>query len=149
MDFSWIFYWCQILPMFCVIFGSIFFMKLKKNIQRSKHVCNFQHKFIGSQMADNNNKLALARWDFLGYLAIRWLSTKIKVCFEIRIKNDIIFVNTLFWNFDISEKKSADFSCLFTFFTKNENFKISSITNWEFHNCLIKILFCLNLCFTT
>ena len=71
LDFSWIFYWCQILPMFLVIFSSIFFMKLKKNIQRSKHVCNFQHKFIGSQMADNNNKLALARWDFLGYLAIR------------------------------------------------------------------------------
>ena len=34
---------------------------LKKNIQRSKHVCDFQCKFIGSQMADNNNKLVLAR----------------------------------------------------------------------------------------
>ena len=59
------------------------------------------------------------------------------------MENYKIFVNNFFWNFDISEKKSADFSCLFTFFTKNENFKITFITNWELHNCQFWIAICL------
>ena len=65
----------------------------------------------------------------MSYFTLGVWTTKVKVCFDIRIKNDKIFLNNFFTNFDVSEKKSADFSCLFTFFTKNENFKITSKTN--------------------
>ena len=75
-----------------------------------------------------------------------WWTAKIKVCFDITIKNDKIFVNTLFWNFDISEKKSADFSCLFTFFQKIYKFKNIYGTISELHNCLIKYTICLHFC---
>ena len=117
--FSWTSYRCQIFADVPCHFWFIFFIKLKKHIKRSKPVCNFQSKLIGSQLADNNNKLVLARLDFLWYLAIRWLSTKIKVCFKIKMEDCTTFLNTIFPNFDVSEKKSADFSCLFTFFFKN------------------------------
>ena len=63
------------------------------------------------------------------YFTLGGWTTKTKVCFDITMEKYKIFVNNFFWNFDTSEKKSADFSCLFTFFTKNENFKIASITN--------------------
>ena len=63
------------------------------------------------------------------YFMLGGLTIKMKVCFDITIKNDKIFLNIIFQNFDVSVKKSADFSCLFTFLSKNESFKISSITN--------------------
>ena len=61
-----------------------------------------------------------------------WTS-KNEVCLDITIKNDNIFSKKLFWNFDVSEKKSADFSCLFTFF-QNKNFSLVDLTMfWGFH----------------
>ena len=67
-----------------------------------------------------------------------------KVGFDITIKNDKIFFNKLFWNFDVSEKKSADFSCLFTFFQKNCESKIFFTTFWELHNWQFWIAICLH-----
>ena len=55
----------------------------------------------------------------MSYFTLGAWTTKVKVCFDIRIKNDKIFSNNFFTNFDVSEKKSADFSCLFTFFQKD------------------------------
>ena len=59
----------------------------------------------------------------MSYFKLGAWTTKIKVCFDITIENYKIFVNNFLWNFDISEKKSADFSCLFTFFQKICKFK--------------------------
>ena len=127
--FSWTSYRCQIFADVPCHFWFIFFIKLKKHIKRSKPVCNFQSKLIGSQLADNNNKLVLARLDFLWYLAIRWLSTKIKVCFKIKMEDCTTFLNTNFPNFDVSEKKSADFSCLFTFLIEFRNSLMSLLNS--------------------
>ena len=63
------------------------------------------------------------------YFMLGGWTTETKVCFDITMENYKIFVNNFFVNFDILEKKSADFSCLFTFFTKNEIFKITLVTN--------------------
>ena len=49
--------------------------------------------------------------------------------------------NKLFWKFDVSVKKSADFSCLFTFFLKNVNSKKINAINCEIHNYWKKMLF--------
>ena len=52
--------------------------------------------------------------------------------------------NKFFWNFHISEKKSADFSCLFTFFQKNCKIILIFPTFWELHNCKFKLAICLH-----
>ena len=71
-------------------------------------------------------------------------TTKTKVCSNIRIKNAKTLFNKFFWNFDISDKKSADFSCLFTFFQKNCKSIIFFTTFWELHNCHFWIAICLH-----
>ena len=74
-----------------------------------------------------------------------WKITKSKVCFDIRIKNDKIFFNKLFWNFDISDKKSADFSCLFTFFQMKTKLWLDPTTFWQFLKFWQKLDVCLYL----
>ena len=47
-------------------------------------------------------------------------------------------------NFDVSDKKSADFSCLFTFFQKNCKIILIFPTFWELHNCKFMLAICLH-----
>ena len=77
-----------------------------------------------------------------------WLSggwtTKTKVWSYMRIKNAKTLFNKSFWNFDISDKKSADFSCLFTFFKKNcKSIKLFTIF-WELHSWQLELVICLH-----
>ena len=65
----------------------------------------------------------------MSYFTLGGWTIKMKVCFDMTIKNDKIFFNIIFQNFDVSEKKSADFSCLFTFFRKICKFKQIDTTN--------------------
>ena len=78
------------------------------------------------------------------FSAIGLLTTKMKVCCHIWIKNGKFLFNKFFWNFHISEKKSADFSCLFTFFQKNCKIILIFSTFWELHNCQFKLAICLH-----
>ena len=59
-------------------------------------------------------------------------------------KNGKFLFNNFFWNFHISVKKSADFSCLFTFFQKNCKIILIFPTFWELHNCKFKLAICLH-----
>ena len=76
-------------------------------------------------------------------------TTQIKVCLELRLKNAKTLFLWIFWNFEISDKKSADFGCLFTFFQKYCKFMIISSTFWELHNCQLKLAICLHFGITT
>ena len=62
-------------------------------------------------------------------------TTKTMVWFDIRIKDAKTLFNKFFWNFDIPDKKSADFSCLFTFFQKNCKSILFFTIFWELYNC--------------
>ena len=110
--------------------------------QRSKINWIFQRDFFHFNFtADNKQWISGLRYFTLG-----WWTAKTKVCFDITIKSDKIFVNALFWNFDITGKKSADFSCLFTFFQKIYKFKNNYGTIWELHTFQIKYDICLHFC---
>ena len=121
---------------------SIWRQIAKHGYQRCKINWIFQrHFFHFNFTADRTVDISKMRYFTLG-----WWTAKTKVCFDITIKNEKIFVNKLFWNFDVSEKKSADFSCLFTFFQKIYKFKNIYGTISELHNCLIKYAICLHFC---
>ena len=96
--------------------------------------------FYYLQMAVNNKTWILV-WDVW---PLGGLTTKMKVCRHIWIEKGKFLFNKIFRNFDISEKKSAGFSCLFTFFQKNCKIKIIFTTFWELHNCLFKFAICLH-----
>ena len=66
-----------------------------------------------------------------------------KVCCHIWMTNGKILFNKIFRYCDISDKKSADFSCLFTFFQKNCKSIIFCTIFWELHNCQFWIAICL------
>ena len=88
----------------------------------------------------NNKTWALAwhSWLLVGG------TTKTMVWFDIRIKDAKTLFNKFFWNFDISDKKSADFSCLFTFFKKNcKSIKLFNIY-WELHSWQLELVICLH-----
>ena len=88
-----------------------------------------------------NNKTWVLVWHSL---LLGGGTTKTMVWFDIRIKDAKTLFNKIFWNFDISDKKSADFSCLFTFFKKNcKSIKLFTI-HWELHNCQFWIAVCLH-----
>ena len=111
--------------------------------QRSKINWIFQRDFFHFNFtADNKQWISGMRYFILG-----WWTAKTKVCFDIKIKSDKIFVNALFWNFDVSEKKSADFSCLFTFFQKKYRFSFIFVVYWELPNNLYKFHICIHFCF--
>ena len=88
-----------------------------------------------------NNKTWVLVWGF--WLLGGW-TTKTKVWSDIWIKNAKTLFNKIFQNFDVSDKKSADFSCLFTFFQKNCKSKIFFTTFWELHNWQFWIAICLH-----
>ena len=88
-----------------------------------------------------NNKTWILVWGF--WLLGGW-TTKTKVWSNIWIKNAKNLFNKNFQNFDVSDKKSADFSCLFTFFQKNCESKIFLTTFWELHNWQFWIAICLH-----
>ena len=113
--------------------------------QRSKINWIFQRDFFHFNFTADNKQWISG----LSYFTLGWWTAKTKVCFDITIKSDKIFVNALFWNFDVSEKKSADFSCLFTFFQKIYKFKNDYGTIWELHTCRIKYDICLHFCVIT
>ena len=113
--------------------------------QRCKINWIFQrHFFHFNFTADRTVDISKMRYFTLG-----WWTAKTKVCFDITIKNRKFFVNKLFWNFDVSEKKSADFSCLFTFFQKIYKFKNIYGTISELHTCQVKYDICLHFCVIT
>ena len=89
------------------------------------------------------SKLTLSLW-LLGVS-----TTQIKVCLELRLKNAKTSFIWIFWNFEISDKKSADFSCLFTFFQKCYKFMMISTTFWELYNCQLELATCLHFGITT
>ena len=62
-----------------------------------------------------------------------WKITNSKVCYVGILTNGTFFVYMTYPNFEFSFKKSADFSCLFTFFqTRKKNWQLFT-TFWEFH----------------
>ena len=73
-----------------------------------------------------------------------WKITNSKVCYVGILTNGTFFVYMTYPNFEFSFKKSADFSCLFTFFqTRKENWQLFT-TFWEFHMFWQKSDVCLN-----
>ena len=88
-----------------------------------------------------NNKTWVLVWHSL---LLGGGTTKTMVWFDIRIKDAKTLFNKIFWNFDISDKKSADFSCLFTFFKKNcKPIKLFTIF-WELHSWQLELVICLH-----
>ena len=71
-------------------------------------------------------------------------TAKTKVFSDIRLRNAKTLFNIIFWNSDISDKKSADFSCLFTFFQKDCKSIILFTIFLELHNCQFWIAVCLH-----
>ena len=69
---------------------------------------------------------------------------KMKVCLNMSATIAKTFFNETFQNFHFWGKKSADFSCLFTFFQKNWKSKIFLTTFWELHNWQFWIAICLH-----
>ena len=96
-----------------------------------------------NRISNIGSKLTLNFWLLGGW------TTKIKVCLKLKLKNAKTSFKWFFWNFEISVKKSADFSCLFTFFQKYCKFMIISSTFWELHNCQLKLAICLHFGITT
>ena len=80
---------------------------------------------------------------------IRWMDYENNGMFWHHNKKFQNFHKKLFWKFDVSVKKSADFSCLFTFFLKNVNSKKINAINCEIHNYWKKIVICLHFWITT
>ena len=76
-------------------------------------------------------------------------TTQINACLELRLKNAKTLFIWIFWNFEISDKKSADFSCLFTFFQKYCKFMMITRTFWELHNYQQELATCLHFGITT
>ena len=91
-----------------------------------------------NRISNIGSKLTLNFWLLGGW------TIKIKVCLKLKLKNAKTSFKWFFWNFEISVKKSADFSCLFTFFQKYCKFMIISSTFWELHNCQLKLAICLH-----
>ena len=96
----------------------IIFHKFQKWDITNKISKNCRRKLFRLDKLANNKTWVLA-WEF--WLLGGW-TTKIKVWSDIKIKNAKTLMNKIFWNFDVSDKKSADFSCLFTFFQKIVNY---------------------------
>ena len=109
----------------------ISFHKIQKCHILDKISKNCRWNVFGKGILVNNKiwVLLLDLWMLGGW------TTKTKVLSVMRIKNAKTLLNKIFWNFDISDKKSADFSCLFTFFQKNRKSIIFFTTFWELHNC--------------
>ena len=110
--------------MFCSFFNFddlspnlflISFHKIQKCHILDKISKNCRWNVFGKGILVNNKiwVLLLDLWMLGGW------TTKTKVWSDMRIKNAKTLLNNFFWNFDISDKKSADFSCLFIFFQKN------------------------------
>ena len=88
-----------------------------------------------------NNKTWVLAWEL--WLLGGW-TTKTKVWSDMRVKNAKTLLNKIFWNFDISDKKSADFSCLFTFFKKNCKIIILFTIFLELHSWQLELVICLH-----
>ena len=127
-----------------VISLGFFFIKFKNGMSQTKY-----KKIAFYIVTAGIWQLITKHGYWMRFSAIGLLTTKMKVCCHIWIKNGKFLFNKFFWNFHISEKKSADFSCLFTYFPKNVNFEMIYTTFRESHHGLKKICICLHFCITT
>ena len=104
---------------------------------------------VGFDVGLNNNELGTDSMRPLAIISVMWMDLQDNGMFRHQRKICQNFFNEIFWKFNFWEKKSADFSCLFTFFLTKCKFKKIYTTIWEIPNFLKKIVICLHFCITT
>ena len=130
-------------------FSFKFFHNIQKIYQENNIWKNCLLDSNGWRVANKNMKCGVARFGILRYFANGWIDHKYQGMLSHKNKKRQNFLLRNFLKFDVSEKKSADFSCLFTFFLKKCKFKNIFTTIREMHNRLKKIVICLHFCITT
>ena len=85
----------------------------------------------------------------LGIVSVIKIDLQDEGMFKYVCKNCQNFLYRNFSKFWRTRKKSADFSCLFTFFLRKCKVKNIFVINWEIHICLKKIVICLHFWITT